>query len=172
MYDPPCNTPQGHAVTRMFLLGNIIIHHLNQQFMAKSDLDRGYPSLKHLQLTNEAPSIILFFLLFMQSKTAHLLLLLFSELPPLLKVFAQDTRIRERNQLLGEQPLQGQHPKEMSTNGTPKYQQIQQNHNYMQGSMSAVECQCIELTQKQRVTKGLGVEAILRSAIGLQIIFA
>ncbi len=47
MYDSPCNTPQAHAVARMFLLGNIIIHRLNHLFMAKSDLDSGYPSLRH-----------------------------------------------------------------------------------------------------------------------------
>jgi hypothetical protein len=46
LWGPTSNTPQGHAVARMFLLGNIIIHHLNQLFMAKSDLDSGYPSLK------------------------------------------------------------------------------------------------------------------------------
>jgi len=49
MYDPPCNTPQGHAVARMILLGNAIIHRLNQLFTAKADLDSGYPSLKHFR---------------------------------------------------------------------------------------------------------------------------
>jgi hypothetical protein len=48
MYDPPCNTPQSHAIARMLLLGNVIVHRLNHFFTAKSDLFT-YPSLKHYQ---------------------------------------------------------------------------------------------------------------------------
>jgi hypothetical protein len=49
MYDPPCNTPQSHAITRMILLGCVIVHRLNHFFTSKDDLDEGYPSLKHFR---------------------------------------------------------------------------------------------------------------------------
>jgi hypothetical protein len=47
MYDPPCNSPQSHAIARMLMLGNIVIHRLNHFFTSKENLDQGYPSLKH-----------------------------------------------------------------------------------------------------------------------------
>jgi hypothetical protein len=47
-YDPPCDTPQSHAIARMILLGAVVIHRLNQFFTAKDDLDF-YPSLKHFR---------------------------------------------------------------------------------------------------------------------------
>jgi hypothetical protein len=47
-YDPPCDTPQSHAVVRMFLLGAVVIHQLNQFFTAKDDLDF-HPSLKQFR---------------------------------------------------------------------------------------------------------------------------
>jgi hypothetical protein len=47
-YDPPCDTPQSHAVARMILLGAIVIHRLNQFFTAKDGLDF-HPSLKHFR---------------------------------------------------------------------------------------------------------------------------
>ena len=47
-YDPPCDTPQSHAIARMILLGAVIIHHVNHFVTAKDDLD-GYPSLKHFR---------------------------------------------------------------------------------------------------------------------------
>jgi hypothetical protein len=46
---PPCNTPQSHAIARMVLIGNVIVHCLNHFFTAKSDLDTGCPSLKHFR---------------------------------------------------------------------------------------------------------------------------
>jgi len=49
LYDPPCNTPQSHAIARMFLLGCVLIHRLNSFFKAKEDLDKTYPSLKHFR---------------------------------------------------------------------------------------------------------------------------
>jgi hypothetical protein len=49
MYDPPCNTPQSHAIGRMLLVGSVIIHRLNHFFTAKPDLEKGYPSLKHFR---------------------------------------------------------------------------------------------------------------------------
>ena len=49
MYDPPCNTPQSHAVARMLLLGNVIVHRLSHFFTAKMDLSSSYPSLKHFR---------------------------------------------------------------------------------------------------------------------------
>ncbi len=32
MYVPPCSTPQSHAISRMFLLGNVVIHRLHHFF--------------------------------------------------------------------------------------------------------------------------------------------
>ncbi len=49
IYGPPCNTPQSHAIARMLLIGNVIVHRLNHFFTAKSDLDLSYPSLKHFR---------------------------------------------------------------------------------------------------------------------------
>ncbi len=49
MYDPPCNTPQSHAIARMILLGCVILHRLNLFFTSKEDLDEGYPSLKRFR---------------------------------------------------------------------------------------------------------------------------
>jgi hypothetical protein len=49
MYDPPCNTPQSHAIARMLLLGNVIVHRLSHFFTAKMDLSSSYPSLKHFR---------------------------------------------------------------------------------------------------------------------------
>jgi hypothetical protein len=46
LYDPPCTGVQGHAIGRMFLLVNVIIHHLHHFFTSKKNLD-DYPSLKH-----------------------------------------------------------------------------------------------------------------------------
>jgi hypothetical protein len=48
VYDPPCDTPQSHAIGRMFLLSAVIIHRLHHFFTAKQDLD-GYPSLRHFR---------------------------------------------------------------------------------------------------------------------------
>jgi hypothetical protein len=44
MYDTPCNTPQSHAVARMLLLGNVVVHRLCHFFTAKVD-SSSYPSL-------------------------------------------------------------------------------------------------------------------------------
>jgi hypothetical protein len=49
MHDPPCDTPQSHAIVRMFLLGCVAVHHLNHFFTSKADLEKGYPSLKDFQ---------------------------------------------------------------------------------------------------------------------------
>jgi hypothetical protein len=43
-YDPPCDTPQSHAIGSMFLLSAFITQWLHYFFTAKQDLD-GYPSL-------------------------------------------------------------------------------------------------------------------------------
>jgi hypothetical protein len=165
MYDPPCNTPQGHAVARMFLLGNIIIHHLNQLFTAKSNLNSGYPSLKHFRnAANKRSSFHNTLLLIVHAiKNRSCTSIVVSPTSSFIagvRTRHKDTRTKS---VTWGTTTTGATPKKVSTNGTPKYQQIQQNHYYMQGPESAVECQCIELTRKQRVTKGPGVEAIVRS---------
>jgi hypothetical protein len=50
MYNTPCKSPSRHVIARMFLLGNVIIHHLHQFFTSKSDLVKSYPSLKHYRI--------------------------------------------------------------------------------------------------------------------------
>ena len=47
MYVPPCSTPQSHAISRMFLLGIVVIHRLHHFFMSKADVEQGYLSLNH-----------------------------------------------------------------------------------------------------------------------------
>ena len=49
MYDPPCKSPSSHAIARMFLLGNVLVHRLHHFFTSKSDLAKAYPSLKHFR---------------------------------------------------------------------------------------------------------------------------
>ena len=48
IHDPPCNTVQGHAISRMLLIVATIIHRLNQFFTAKPNL-LDYPSLPHFR---------------------------------------------------------------------------------------------------------------------------
>ena len=43
IHDPPCDTVQGHAISRMLLIVAVIIHRLNHFFTAKDDLME-YPS--------------------------------------------------------------------------------------------------------------------------------
>jgi len=49
MYVPPCSTPQSHPISRMFLLGIVVIHHLHHFFTSKADLEQGYLSLNHFR---------------------------------------------------------------------------------------------------------------------------
>jgi hypothetical protein len=47
MYTPPRSTPQSHAISRMILLGLVVIHCLNHFFTSKSNLKQSYQSLSH-----------------------------------------------------------------------------------------------------------------------------
>ncbi len=49
MYTPPCSTPQSHAISRMILLGLVVIHRLNHFFTSKGDLKQSYQSLSHFR---------------------------------------------------------------------------------------------------------------------------
>jgi len=48
IHDPPCDTVQGHAISRMFLILAVMIHRLSHFFTSKEDLNE-YPSLSHFR---------------------------------------------------------------------------------------------------------------------------
>jgi hypothetical protein len=159
MYDPPCITPQCQAIVRMFLLGNVLIHWLHLLCTTKLDLDR-YPSLRHFRNTATKRSSFHNTLLMMVHaiKNRSLPCIVCSLSSPITEgVLTRRNDTRTRLVTWGTTTT-GATPKCNVKNGTQQSHQIQLRHYCMHEQRNALEYQCIELTQEQRLTKLLVVE--------------